>query len=104
MMKRVVSAATAVVLVLMAGTAAAQNPSYERGRARVYKAERGQALARGAENASPVAVVGQFLHGQGIDAATIQSIVGVGQSRTRGNRAVHARMEQRVGGLAVFDA
>jgi extracellular elastinolytic metalloproteinase len=104
MMKRVVSAAAAVVLGLTAGTAAAQNPAYERGRARVYKAERGQALARGADNASPVAIVGQFLRGQGVDAATIQTIVGVGQSRARGNGAAHSRMEQRVAGLAVFDA
>jgi hypothetical protein len=103
MMTKAVSTAALAVL-LAAGSALAQGPSYERGRARVYKAERGQALVRGAENASPVALVGQFLRSQGVDAATIRSMVGVGRSQAGRTGVSHARMEQRVGGLPVFSA
>lgn len=57
----------------------------------------------GPSNASPVAIVAQFLRGQGRDSATVGSIVNVAQQKGVRQGITQARMEQRVNGLWVYD-
>src|SRR5687767_711524 len=58
----------------------------------------------GPSNASPVAIVAQFLRSQGYDGATIASIVSVTQQKGSSKGISQARMEQRISGLRVHDA
>jgi len=53
-------------------------------------------------NASPVAVLAQYLRAQGRNEATAASIVAVAQSQAR-NGVAHLRLEQRVNGMLVYD-
>ncbi len=70
--------------------------------ANVYRANGVQGLTL-PSTASPTAVVAQFLGAKGRDAATLRSITLVSQGRANAGVA-HSRMEQRVGGLAVYGA
>ena len=57
----------------------------------------------GPSNASPVAIVAQFLRGQGRDGTQVGSIVIVAKQKGGRQGITHARLEQRVGGLWVYD-
>jgi extracellular elastinolytic metalloproteinase len=69
--------------------------------ARVHRGNAASPLT-GPSNASPVAIVAQFLHQQGRDGTTVGSIVSVGQQRAR-RGMTQATMEQRVNGLWLYD-
>lgn len=70
--------------------------------ANVYRSEGVQGLTL-PSTASPTAVVAQFLGAKGRDAATLRSLALVTNGRSS-NGVAHSRMEQRVGGLAVYGA
>jgi extracellular elastinolytic metalloproteinase len=69
---------------------------------RVFRGSVTQPLT-GPSNASPVAIVAQFLRGHGRDGTTVGSIVSVAQQKGARQGITHARMEQRVSGLWVYD-
>ena len=70
--------------------------------ARIFRGSVRQPLT-GPSNASPVAIVAQFLRGHGRDGITVGSIVGVAQQKGARHGITHARMEQRVSGLWIYD-
>ena len=94
-----------VVLLAMAGLAPlhaqAAAAEFQRPAASIYRGTAAQPLAL-PSNASPVAVVAQYLRGHGRNEGTASSIVAIAQGQPR-NGAAQARMEQRVNGLLVYD-
>jgi hypothetical protein len=93
--------AVALAASIAAFPALAQNGGRVNDRAaNIYRADGVHALTLPA-NASPTAVVAQFLGGRGRDAATMRSLSLVSQGRHT-DGVSHSRMEQRVNGLAVY--
>lgn len=86
-----------VLPTLVQSTSQSDSPA-----ARVFRGSVTKPLT-GPSNASPVAIVAQFLRGQGRDGTTVGSIVSLAQQRGVRQGITHARMEQRVSGLWVYD-
>jgi extracellular elastinolytic metalloproteinase len=70
--------------------------------ARIFRGSVRQPLT-GPSNASPVAIVAQFLRGHGRDSITVGSIVSVAHQKRARDGITQARMEQRVSGLWIYD-
>ncbi len=77
-------------------------PALAQGNSRLYRGSVVHPLT-GPSNASPAAIVGQFLRTQGFDGPTVASIVSVAQQNSPRSGIVQARMEQRLGGLRIYD-
>ena len=93
-----------VVLLAIAGIAplhAQGAAEYQRPAANIHRGNAAQPLTL-PSNASPVAVVAQFLRAHGRNDGTASSVAAVAQSQSR-NGASQLRMEQRVNGLLVHD-
>jgi hypothetical protein len=70
--------------------------------ARIFRGSVRQPLT-GPSNASPVAIVAQFLRGHGRDGVTVGSIVSVAEKKGALHGITQAKMEQRVSGLWIYD-
>jgi extracellular elastinolytic metalloproteinase len=93
-----------VVLLAMAGVAplhAQGAAEFQRPAANIHRGTAAQPLTL-PSNASPVAVVAQYLRAQGRNDGTASSIVAAAQSEAR-NGVAQLRLEQRVNGLLVHD-
>src|SRR5689334_8851049 len=93
-----------VALLVLAGIAplhAQGLADFQRPAANVHRGTSAQPLTL-PSNASPVAVVAQYLRAQGRNDGTASSIVAVAQGQSR-NGVAQLRMEQRVNGLLVHD-
>ena len=74
---------------------------YQRPEPKIFRGSAAQPLTLPA-NASPVATVARFLKEKGRNDATASSVVAVAQSQLQ-KGVSHARMEQRINGLLVYD-
>src|SRR5262245_60720982 len=69
--------------------------------ARIVRSSPGRPLTA-ASNASPTAIVRQYLAASGSSGATVESLELVSQGRVARTGVTHARFLQRVGGLQVY--
>jgi extracellular elastinolytic metalloproteinase len=92
--------AVLAAVALLTSTSRAQNDqSYEPGRARTYAGNRAKPLT-GPSNASPVAVIAQYLRGIG-RSVDVRSLVANGPAAARDGVA-NIRVEQRIGGVRLY--
>jgi Zn-dependent metalloprotease len=94
-----VLAATAAALAMAVSASAQGRPTFELPAART--SQRSGGTLTPPSNASPAAVLAQYLRDQGRDEATVRSIAEVSRGSSR-NGIAQGRYEQRVGGLPVY--
>lgn len=93
----------ASVGVAFAGSAGDELSGFGALQARIFKAERGQALTA-PSMAAPAEVVAEFLRSRGASPQTVESLRPVAEERVQRTGITNLRMEQEVGGLRVFGA